>query len=96
VAINHPSAIHKLVSILSLMKKETIRTPNHLNTKEVVERSQILESKRSPKTISKYSYELRRGDCQDNVMDIKEQIGCSIALAVHKQREIERVEWKPS
>jgi hypothetical protein len=53
VAIKHPSTIQKLMSILLLMKKETIRTPDHHNTKEVVERSQILESKLSPKTISK-------------------------------------------
>jgi hypothetical protein len=88
VAIKHPSAIQKLMSILPLMKKETIRTPNHLNTKEVVERSQIIESKLSPETISKMSYQLRRAVHQDNVIDITEQIGCSVALEVHKQQGI--------
>jgi methyl coenzyme M reductase subunit C-like uncharacterized protein (methanogenesis marker protein 7) len=88
VAIKHPNAIQKLMSILPLMKEETIRTPNHLNAKEIVERSQVLERKLIPKTISKLPYQLRGVGCQDNVIGIKEQIGCSIVLAVHKLRGI--------
>jgi hypothetical protein len=76
------------MSILPLMKKEAIRTPNHLNAKEVVERAQVLESKLSVKTISKLPYQLRRAGCQDNIIDIKEQISCGIALAVDKQGRI--------
>jgi hypothetical protein len=57
--VKHASTVKKLMSILPLMKKEPIRTPNNLNVEEVVKRAHILDSKLSTKTISKLTKKLR-------------------------------------
>jgi hypothetical protein len=88
VTIKHPSAVKKLMSILPLMKEEPICTTDHLNPEEVVKGSQVLESKLSVKTISELSKQLRGAGRQNDIMDIEEQVSCSIALAVDKQRGI--------
>jgi hypothetical protein len=59
MTVKHASTVKKLMSILPLMKKEPIRSPNNLNAEEVVKRTHILDSKLSTKTISKPSKELR-------------------------------------
>ena len=76
------------MSVLPLMKKETIRTVHHLNTVEVVQRAQVLDGELSTKTISKLAKELRSACCQDDVVNIKQQISRVGALVINKQRSI--------
>jgi hypothetical protein len=59
MTVKHASMVKKLMSILPLMKKEPVQVPNNLNTKEVVKRAHILDSKLSTKMISKLSEKLR-------------------------------------
>ena len=76
------------MSVLSLMKEETIRTTHHLNTEEVVQQTQVLDGKLSTKTISKPAKELRSACCQDDVVNIEKQIRRVGALVINKQRSI--------
>jgi hypothetical protein len=80
--------VKELMTILLLMKEEPIRTPNHLNPEEVVKGSQVLETKLSTKMISELSKYLRGACCQDDIINVEEQISGSTALAVDKQRSI--------
>jgi hypothetical protein len=88
MAIKHPSTVKELMSILPLMKKEPIRTPKHLNPEEVVKRSQVLERKLSTKTISKLSKKLSGACCQDDIINVEEQVGGNTALGIDEQRSI--------
>ena len=80
--------VEKLMSVLPLMKKESIRTTHHLNTEEVVQRTQVLNSKLSTETISKPAKELKSACCQDDVVNIEQQICRVCALVINKQRSI--------
>jgi hypothetical protein len=86
--VKHASMIKKLMSILPLMKKEPIRSPNNLNAMEVVKRTHILDSELSTTTISKLSKELRSARRQDNIIHVEEQVGGETALVVDDQRSI--------
>jgi hypothetical protein len=88
MTVKHASMIKKLMSILPLMNKEPIRSPNNLNAKEVVKRTHILDSKLSTKMISKLSKELRSARRQDNIIHVEEQVGGETALVVDEQRSI--------
>jgi hypothetical protein len=88
MTVKHASTVKKLMSILSLMKKEPIRAPNNLNTEEVVKGAHILDSKLSTKTISKLSEKLRSAGRQDNIIHVEEQVGGETALAVDEQQSI--------
>jgi hypothetical protein len=96
MTIKHASTVKELMSILSLMKEEPIRTPNDLNPEEVVKRAQILDSKLSTKTISKLTKKVSGACCQDNIIHIEEQVGSETALTVDSSEVSERVEPKPS
>ena len=76
------------MSVLPLMKKETIRTTHHLNTEEVVQRTQVLDGKLRTETISKPAKELRSACCQDDVVNIEKKIRRVGALVINKQRSI--------
>ena len=76
------------MSVLPLMKEETIRTTHHLNTEEVVQRTQVLDGKLSTKTISKPTKKLSGACRQDDVVNIEEQGCCVGALVINKQRSI--------
>jgi hypothetical protein len=88
MTVKHTSTVKKLMSILPLMKKEPVRAANNLNTKEVVKRAHILDSKLSTKTISKLAKKLRSACRQDNIIHVEEQVGGKNALAVDEQRSI--------
>jgi hypothetical protein len=88
MTVKHASTVKKLMSILPLMKKEPIQSPNNLNTEEVVKGTHILDSKLSTKTISKLAKELRSACRQDNIIHAEEQVGGETALAVDEQRSI--------
>jgi hypothetical protein len=83
--VKHASTVKELMSILPLMKKEPIQTPNNLNVEEVVKRAHILDSKLSTKTINKLSKKLRGACCQDNIIHVEEQVGGETALVVDEQ-----------
>ena len=87
-AVKHSSTVEELMSVLPLMKKETIRTTHHLNTEEVVQRTQVLDGKLSTETISKLAKELRSACCQDDVVNIEQQVRHVGALVINKQRSI--------
>ena len=43
LAVKHTGALQELVSVLPLMKEEAIWTAHHLDTEEVVRRTQVLD-----------------------------------------------------
>ena len=51
LAIKHADALQELVSVLPLMKEEAIWPAHHLDTEEVVQRTQVLDGELSAKTI---------------------------------------------
>jgi hypothetical protein len=48
----HSGALKKLMSVLALMKEESVCSTYHFKAEEVMKRSEVLESKLSTKTIS--------------------------------------------
>ena len=58
------------MSVLPLMKKEAIRTAHHLNTEEVVQRTQVLDGELSAKTSREMTEKASRTCRQDDVVDI--------------------------
>ena len=69
------SALQELVSVLPLMKEEAIRTAHHLDTEEVVQRTQVLDGELSAKTSRELTEETSRTCRQDDVIDIEQQVG---------------------
>ena len=60
LAVKHAGTLEELVSILSLMKEEAIRTAHHLDTEEVVQRTQVLDGELSAKTSRELTKESSR------------------------------------
>jgi hypothetical protein len=63
VAVKHPGALKKLMSILALMKKEPVCSTYHLKAKEVMKLSEVLESKLSVKAINELWKKSRAAGC---------------------------------
>jgi hypothetical protein len=70
------------------VKKEPIRSTDHLETEEVMERPQVLDGELSVKAISKPSKEIGSASCQDDVVNIEQQVGGLGAVSKDKQRGI--------
>ena len=84
LAVKHASALQELMSVLPLMKEEAIRTAHHLDTEEVVQRTQVLDGELSAKTSRELTEETSRTCRQDDVVDIEQQKSSSITLVVDK------------
>jgi hypothetical protein len=63
MAVKHPGALKKLMSVLALMKKELVGLTYHLKAEEVMKQSEVLESKLSTKMISELSKESIAAGC---------------------------------
>ena len=88
MTVKHPSALENIVSVLPLMNKEPVRSAYNLEAEEVMERAEVLDGELSTKTISDLSKKIHSARCQDDVVDVEEQI-CSVrALAENEQRGI--------
>lgn len=86
LVVKHASVLQELMSVLPLMKKEAIRTVHHLNTEEVVQRTQVLDGELSAKTSRDLTEKTSRTCRQDNVIDIEQQVGCVGALVIDEER----------
>ena len=75
LAVKHAGALRELMSVLSLMKEEAIRTTHHLDAEEVVQRTQVLDGELSAKTSRELTEETSRTCHQDDVIDIEQQVG---------------------
>ena len=87
-AIKHSSALEKLMGVLPLMKEEACRTTRHLDAEEVVERTQVLKGELGTKAVSELSKKVGGACCQDDVVDIEQQVSSGVALAIDEQRSI--------
>lgn len=85
MAVEHASTLKKLMGILLLMKKETVRTPNDLNAKEIMESTQVLDSELVTQPESNLLKNGCGGGCQDDVIDVKQQICSRVTVAIDKQ-----------
>ena len=85
MTVKHPGALEEVVSVLPLMKKEPIGAPYDLDAKEVVERTEVLESELSAKTVSKLSKKTIRAGGQDDVIDVEEQVGGVGAVSIDEE-----------
>jgi hypothetical protein len=88
IAIKHHGALEKLMSILALVKKEPIRSTDHLETEKVMERPQVLDGELSAKAISKPSKKIGSAGRQDDVVNIEQQVGGLGAVSEDKQRGV--------
>jgi hypothetical protein len=70
-AIKHPNVLKNIASVLVLME-------------EVVERAEVLDGELSAKTISELSKKSITTGCQNDVVNIEQQIGRIIALSIEK------------
>jgi hypothetical protein len=70
MAVKHLDALKKLMSILALMKEESVCSTYHFKAEELMKRSEVLESKLSTKTTSELSEESIAAGCQDDVVNI--------------------------
>jgi hypothetical protein len=70
MAVKHPGALKKLMSVLALMKEESVCSTYHFKAEEVIKRSEVLESKLSTKTINELLEESIAAGCQDDVVNI--------------------------
>ena len=57
------------------MKEESIGATLHFNAEEVVERTQVLEGELGVKAICEILKKSRGGCRQDDVVDVKEEVG---------------------
>ena len=71
LAVKHAGVLQELVNVLLLMKEEAIRTAHHLDTEEVVQRTQVLNDELSAKTSHELTEEASRTCRQDDVVDIE-------------------------
>jgi len=71
--------------ILLLMKKESIRSPKNLNTKEVMKSTQVLDSKLSTQPESNLLKKGCGGGRQDDVIDVEQQLSCRGAVVKDEQ-----------
>ena len=70
--------------VLMLMKEEAVKTPKHLDAKEVVQQPQVLQGELSAETSYKLSKKLSRGGHEDDVVDVEEKVCRCIAVMIHK------------
>jgi hypothetical protein len=56
------------------MEKEPIRSAHYLKAKEVVKRAKVLDGELNAKTISELSKKSIVAGCQDDVINIEEQV----------------------
>ena len=73
------------MSVLPLMKKEAIWTAHHLNTEEVVQRTQVLDGELSAKTSRELTEETSHTCRQDDVVDIEQQVGRVRAVMIDER-----------
>ena len=76
------------MNILSLMKKEVVCTPYHLDAEEVVVRPQVLDDELGAKALGEPSKEVDGACSQDDVVDVEKQIGRRSAVGVDEPRGI--------
>ena len=88
MAVEHASALKKLMGILLLMKKEAVGSPNDLNAKEIMESTQILDGKLITQQESDMLNEGCGEGCQDDVVNIEQQVSSLVAAVIDKQRGI--------
>jgi hypothetical protein len=84
-AIKHPSALENIVRVLVLMEKEPVRSAHHLKAEEVVKWAEVLDGELSVKTISELSKKSIAAGCQDDVVNIEQQISRIRALSIDEQ-----------
>jgi hypothetical protein len=77
--------LENILSILMLMKKEPIQSAHYLKAEEVVKWAEVLDGEFSAKTISELSKKSIVAGCQDDVVNIEQQISRIRALAMDKQ-----------
>ena len=76
------------MSVLPLMKEEARRTAHHLDTEEVVQRTQVLDGELSAKTSRELTEKTSRTCRQDDVVDIEQQVGRVRALMIDEERGV--------
>jgi hypothetical protein len=62
-AIKHPSTLKNILSVLTLMEKEAVRSVHYLKAEEVVKRAEVLDGELNTKTISELSKKSIVADC---------------------------------
>jgi hypothetical protein len=71
--------------VLVLIEKEPVRSAQHLKAEEVVKRAKVLDGELSAKTISELSKKSIATCCQDDVVNIEQQISSIKALSIDEQ-----------
>lgn len=72
------------MGILTPVKEEIARMPHHLDPKEVMQRTKVLDGKLGIKTINEPSKKTVGVVRQDNAIDIEEKVGSGNTLAIDK------------
>jgi hypothetical protein len=67
------------------MEKEPVRSAHYLKAKEVVKRAEVLDGKLSAKTISELSNKSAIAGCQDDVVNIEQQVSRIRTLSKDEQ-----------
>jgi hypothetical protein len=73
MALKHTNTTKKFQGILLLCKNKPLGESSNLNTKEIVERSQIFDSKVRPQILDQASRGQNRGAHQDDIINVDQE-----------------------
>ena len=76
------------MGVALLVQEEPIWPSNHLNAKEVMQGTQVLQVKLIAKTSSKPLEKRDSGSRQDDVVDVEQQVGRVNPVMVHEEGRV--------
>ena len=88
LAVKYASSIEKLMGVALLVQEEPIWPLNHLNAKEVMQGTQVLQGKLITKTSSEPLEECDSGCRQNDVVDVQQQVGRVNSVMKHEEGRI--------